>query len=189
MFAYVFVLPPGYKYFLGYSDQNMGLIREVLGQSIDIKLSQPFSIRPMITLDEIFGLTSMLLLVFGLVFELPLALSVLALLGVVSAGMLWKFNRYAILIFACLGAVLGPDEPSYLLWGPRLERRVHFLPSTAAVAEALRGGLFRVVVSTGENAPVAGTFAEAGWRVRRLADYWLLAEAPGAEGDACRGRG
>ena len=91
---------------------------------------------------------------------------------------------------ACLGAVLGRDEPSYLLWGPRLERRVLFLPSTAAVTEALRLGLFRVVVSTGDNAPVAGDFEAEGWTVRPLADYWLLAEAPGAAAaDACRGRG
>ena len=50
------------------------------------------------------------LLVFGVVFELPLVLSVLAMLGIVSAKSLWKFNRYAILIFAIAGAVLTPGD-------------------------------------------------------------------------------
>jgi sec-independent protein translocase protein TatC len=109
-FAYEFVLPAGYRYFLGYSSESLGVIREVMGKSVDVTLSQPFTIRPMITMDEYFGLTSMLLLVFGAVFELPLLLSILALLGIVSAGSLWRFNRYAILLFAVAGAVLTPGD-------------------------------------------------------------------------------
>jgi sec-independent protein translocase protein TatC len=64
----------------------------------------------MISMDEYFGLTLMLLLVFGAVFELPLVLSVLSLLGVVSAGSLWRFNRYAVILFAIAGAVLTPGD-------------------------------------------------------------------------------
>ncbi|MBP8196012.1 MAG: twin-arginine translocase subunit TatC, partial [Deltaproteobacteria bacterium] len=40
----------------------------------------------------------------------PLVLSVLAMLGIVSAKSLWRFNRYAILIFAIAGAVLTPGD-------------------------------------------------------------------------------
>jgi sec-independent protein translocase protein TatC len=109
-FAYLYVLPAGYRYFLGYAADSMGLVREVMGRSIEVKLSAPFAIRPMITMDEYFGLTSMLLLVFGAVFELPLLLAILAMLGVVSAGTLWRFNRYAILLFAVAGAVLTPGD-------------------------------------------------------------------------------
>lgn len=109
-FAYIYVLPAGYKYFLGYSAESLGVIKEVMGKSVDVTLSLPFDIKPMITMDEYFSLTSMLLLVFGVVFELPLALSILAMLGIVSAGMLWRFNRYAILVFAILGAVLTPGD-------------------------------------------------------------------------------
>ncbi|MEO6953724.1 MAG: twin-arginine translocase subunit TatC [Polyangia bacterium] len=110
MFAYMYVLPASYKYFLGYAGESMSMIKGVLGQHVDIKLSEAFTIRPMITMDEYFGLTSMLLLVFGLVFELPLLLSILAVLGIVSAGTLWRFNRYAILLFAIAGAVLTPGD-------------------------------------------------------------------------------
>jgi len=109
-FAYRFVLPASFKYFLGYAGESMHRINDVFGRHVDIKLSEQFSIRPMITMDEYFGLTSMLLLVFGVVFELPLALAVLAALGIVSAGTLWRFNRYAILLFAIAGAVLTPGD-------------------------------------------------------------------------------
>ena len=109
-FAYVYVLPASYKYFLGYSVHDLGLIKEVLGKSINVKLSMPFDIHPMLTMDEYFSLTSVLLLVFGAVFELPLLLSILAMLGIVSAGQLWKWNRYAVIVFAVLGAVMTPGD-------------------------------------------------------------------------------
>ncbi|HEY2746621.1 MAG TPA: twin-arginine translocase subunit TatC [Polyangia bacterium] len=110
MFAYIYVLPASYKYFLGYSTEALGVIKNVMGKAVDVHLSLPFDIKPMITMDEYFSLTSMLLLVFGLVFELPLLLSILAILGIVSAGQLWRFNRFAVVIFAVLGAVLTPGD-------------------------------------------------------------------------------
>lgn len=79
---------------------------------------------------------------------------------------------------ACVGAVLDPDEPAYLLWGPHLRRKVLFLPSLDALGQAYRDGLRYVVVSTGVNAPVSRTFAAAGWKVRPVGSYWQLAVAP-----------
>jgi hypothetical protein len=64
----------------------------------------------MLTMDEYFSLTSSLLLAFGGVFELPLLLSVLSMLGIVTPRGLWRFNRYAILIFFVLGAFLTPGD-------------------------------------------------------------------------------
>jgi len=110
LFAYAYVLPASYKYFLGYSTESLGIIKHALGSTFDITLSQPFDIKPMISMEEYFGLTTMLLLVFGVVFELPLLLAVLAILGIVSAKTLWRFNRYAIVLFAVAGAVLTPGD-------------------------------------------------------------------------------
>ncbi len=109
-FAYIFVLPASYEYFLGYAAHDLGIIKQALGQTIDVKLSMPFDIRPMLTMDEYFSLTSVLLLVFGAVFELPLLVSILAMLGIVTARQLLGFNRYAIILFAVLGAVLTPGD-------------------------------------------------------------------------------
>jgi sec-independent protein translocase protein TatC len=110
LFAYIYVLPASYRYFLGYAIGSLGEIKSVFGQAVDVKLSVPFAIRPMLTLDAYLDLTSVLLLVFGAVFELPLLLSILAMLGIVSAQQLWRWNRYAIIAFAVLGAVLTPGD-------------------------------------------------------------------------------
>jgi hypothetical protein len=79
---------------------------------------------------------------------------------------------------ACVGAVLDPDEPAYLLWGPQLRHRVLFLPSLTAVKSAYSDDLRYVVISTGVNAPVSKQFSSAGWTVRPLGTYWQLAVAP-----------
>ena len=79
---------------------------------------------------------------------------------------------------ACVGAVLDPDEPAYLLWGPQLRHQVFFLPSLSCVEERVLGDLEYVVISTGVNAPVSKQFADDGWAVKPLGTYWQLAVAP-----------
>jgi len=75
--------------------------------------------------------------------------------------------------------VLGPAEPSYLLWGAKLKRRVLYLSvNHGTVLAAYRAGLFYVVISTGRNRWVAGNFRSSGWIVRPLGRYWLLAAEP-----------
>jgi sec-independent protein translocase protein TatC len=68
-------------------------------------------------MEQVTSFSIKMLLAFGLVFELPLVLSVMAFLGVVTARTLWRFNRYALVISAILGALLtpGPDVMSMLL--------------------------------------------------------------------------
>jgi hypothetical protein len=79
---------------------------------------------------------------------------------------------------ACVGAVLDPDEPAYLLWGPELRHRVLFLPSLTALKGAYSRDLEYVVISTGVNAPVSKQFSDDGWAVKPLGAYWRLAIAP-----------
>ena len=62
-----------------------------------------------------------LLLVFGLVFQMPTVILVLARLGLVTAGFLWRNIKYAILIMFIIGAVLSPGTDPIgqaLLAGP-----------------------------------------------------------------------
>jgi len=106
LFCYHFVLPAGYEFFLTTGRESMTELSSQLGPNVQLLID----IQAMISMDEYFGLTLMLLLVFGVVFELPLILSVLALLGIVSAGSLWRWNRYAILMFAIAGAILTPGD-------------------------------------------------------------------------------
>ena len=86
---------------------------------------------------------------------------------------------------ACVGAVLDTNEPSYLLYGPHLQHHVVFLSSTGALVTAIRAGIFYVVITTGPDAGVADSFKAAGWRIRPLAHFWLLASDPHAGADTC----
>jgi hypothetical protein len=86
---------------------------------------------------------------------------------------------------ACVGAVLGSDEPAYFLSGPRLEHKVVYLPVASAVLDAYRHSLSYVVISTGENRWAAGSFRDNRWSIRSLGGYWLLAVAPHAGDGRC----
>ena len=86
---------------------------------------------------------------------------------------------------ACVGAVLDPDDWAYLLWGPKLDRRVSFLPSLTALASAYRDNVGYVVISKGVNAPVANQFKPPRWTTRPLARYWTLAVATHPRPDGC----
>ena len=68
-----------------------------------------------------FGFYVKLLLVFGLVFQMPTVVLVLARIGLVTAGFLWRNIKYAVLIMFILGAVLSPGTDPLgqaLLAGP-----------------------------------------------------------------------
>jgi hypothetical protein len=86
---------------------------------------------------------------------------------------------------ACVGAVIGDSEPSYLLYGPRLEHHVVYLSVDDAVVPALRKGLFYVVISAGADRWVATRFRADGWRIRPLGELWLLASEPHAAAGDC----
>ena len=57
-----------------------------------------------------FGFGGRLLLAFGVVFELPLVITFLARLGVVTVDFLKKYRKYAILLFFCGAAILTPPD-------------------------------------------------------------------------------
>src|ERR1700736_1192579 len=65
-------------------------------------------IEPMITVTEYFDLTLMVLLGFGLVFELPVLIFFLSIFGIVTPQFLWKNIRYAILVIAIVAAIITP---------------------------------------------------------------------------------
>lgn len=77
----------------------------------------PGGLTPQYRMEEVYGFVSMMLLGCGVAFELPVVLSVLGWLGIVSAKALWKFNRFALVLSALLGGLLTPgaDVVSQLL--------------------------------------------------------------------------
>jgi len=78
-------------------------------------------LKPMITIQNHIDFLLKFTLAFGAVFELPLALTLLARMGVVNARMLAKNRRYAILGAFVAGAVLTPTPDAFnqaLMAGP-----------------------------------------------------------------------
>lgn len=65
-------------------------------------------IAPMITVNEYFDLVLLILLILGLVFELPILIFFLSLFGIVTPKFLWRNFRYAILIIAVVAAIVTP---------------------------------------------------------------------------------
>ena len=89
LFGYFIVFPLGFQFFLSFATET---------------------IRPMPSMKEYLGFAAKLLLAFGLVFELPLVLTFLARLGIVSVDFLKKNRKYAILLFFVVSAVLTPPD-------------------------------------------------------------------------------
>lgn len=89
LFGYFIVFPWGFKFFLGFATET---------------------IRPMPSMKEYLGFSAKLILAFGLVFELPLAITFLARLGLVSVAFLKKNRKYAVLLFFIVAAILTPPD-------------------------------------------------------------------------------
>jgi len=88
-FGYFVVFPFGFKFFLGFSTE---------------------SIKAMPSMKEYLGFASKMLLAFGLVFELPLVITFLSRMGIVSVDFLCKNRKYAILIIFTVSAILTPPD-------------------------------------------------------------------------------
>lgn len=88
LFCYRFVLENLYGFLLGYGDKNL---------------------QPMIMMQDYLDLTRDMMLAFGAVFELPLLIYFLAMVGLVTHRGLWKFNRWFVVLAFIIGAILTPS--------------------------------------------------------------------------------
>jgi sec-independent protein translocase protein TatC len=66
------------------------------------------SLAPMLTMSSTLGLVLAMLLGFGVVFEVPVILAFLSLIGVVSAQTLAKYRRVAVIVNVLVAAVITP---------------------------------------------------------------------------------
>ncbi len=89
LFGYFIVFPFGFKFFLGFATET---------------------IQPLPSMREYLSFSSKLLLAFGLSFELPLVLTFLAKLGIITADFLKKNRKYALLLFFVGAAILTPPD-------------------------------------------------------------------------------
>jgi len=90
----------------------------VLPASFKILIELGSSWDPMITIGAYLDLTNMMLLGFGLIFEMPVIVAFLALFGLVSAKFLWNKFSYSFVGIVILAALISPtgDAFNLLIW-------------------------------------------------------------------------
>jgi len=76
--------------------------------ALDFLIGYGHQFQPMITVDKYTDLFLTIIIGLGLIFELPILVFFLALMGVVSAGWMWRNVRYSILVIFIIAAVLTP---------------------------------------------------------------------------------
>ena len=114
LFCYLVVMPMAFDFFLGYADKNLASMQSALGFSIE--LARPLALKPALFIDPYLKMTVRMLIAFGVVFELPVAVFFLSSIGLVTHRTLWRFNRWAIVISFVVAAILtpGPDIVSQI---------------------------------------------------------------------------
>ncbi len=88
-FGYFIVFPYGFQFFLGFTTET---------------------IQAMPSMKEYLSFASKMLLAFGFVFELPLVLTFLARMGLVTPAFLTKNRKYALLLFFVAAAIITPPD-------------------------------------------------------------------------------
>jgi len=96
LFCFELALPRLYGFLMSYNDANL--------QSLP-------------NIQDYLDLTRDSMLAFGAIFEMPLLIYFLALVGLVTHRGLWKFSRWFIVVAFIVGAILtpGPDVVSQLM--------------------------------------------------------------------------
>ena len=89
LFGYFVVLPFGFKFFIGFSNEYVKALPSV---------------------KQYFSFSMKLLLAFGAVFELPVIIFFLSKMGIVTPQFLRQKRKYAILLTFALAAILTPPD-------------------------------------------------------------------------------
>lgn len=88
-FGYFIVFPYGFQFFLGFTTET---------------------IQALPSMKEYLSFASKMLLAFGFVFELPLVLTFLSRMGLVTPAFLKKNRKYALLLFFVGSAIITPPD-------------------------------------------------------------------------------
>jgi len=98
-FCFFYVIPLAVKFLLGFATQTM---------------------QPMIMIGDYVSFAGMMVLAFGMVFELPVASFILGRFGIIDHKLMIKGSRFAVVGTLILGALLTPPDviSQMLLAGP-----------------------------------------------------------------------
>ncbi len=117
---WLFIAPGLYRnekrYVMPFMASSVGLFlaggffgyRVVLPKALEFLIDFGKQFRPMITIEEYTSLFTTLIVGMGAIFEMPILVFFLALMGIVSAGWMWRNIRYSILGIFIVAAIITP---------------------------------------------------------------------------------
>jgi sec-independent protein translocase protein TatC len=73
------------------------------------------AVQNQINLNSYISLFTSMVLLFGIVFEFPIAIMVLSSMGLVTRSTLRKYRRYAIVVILIIAAIITPADPFSML--------------------------------------------------------------------------
>lgn len=118
--VWLFISPGLYrhekKYILPFMVSTVGLFlgggyfgyKLVYPQALEFLIGYGKQFTPMITIGEYTDLFLTIIIGMGVIFEMPILVFFLALMGIVNAGWMWRNLRYSILIIFIIAAILTP---------------------------------------------------------------------------------
>jgi sec-independent protein translocase protein TatC len=80
----------------------------VYPQALNFLIDFSKQFQPMITIEEYTKLFLTIIVGMGVIFEMPILVFFLALMGIVTAGWMWRNLRYSILVIFIIAAILTP---------------------------------------------------------------------------------
>lgn len=89
LFGYFVVFPYGFRFFLGFETERLAALP---------------------SMREYFSLAAKLLFAFGIVFEMPLVITFLSRMGLVSIDFLKRSRKYAVVLFFMGAAMITPPD-------------------------------------------------------------------------------
>jgi sec-independent protein translocase protein TatC len=118
--VWAFIAPGLYRhekrYVLPFMASSVGLFvaggifgyKIVFPAALDFLIGYGRQFQPMITIGEYTDLFLTILIGLGIIFEMPILVFFLSLMGVVSAGWMWRNLRYSILVIFIIAAIVTP---------------------------------------------------------------------------------
>ena len=103
----------GVLFALGLTFCNLVILPLVI--NFFVSFGMDHDVTPLLSVGTYIDFNVKFLLIFGCAFELPLVLTILARVGVVSAQILAKYRKYAIMAALILSAIVTPDATLFTM--------------------------------------------------------------------------